>query len=104
MPLGLPESSLGDFITDLANNNVTALGEVKGVTGQIIGAGIGALFDAYALAFRYVWIAAGCFTVAAVICKSKHFPKPDSIEGAFRSALKQGRYELTFNYRFRFPG
>lgn len=72
LPLGLPESSLGEFIGDLANNNSTALGTVQGVTPQIIGAGVGALFDAYALAFRYVWIAAGCFTVAAVICESEY--------------------------------
>lgn len=48
---------------------------MKGITPQIIGAGVGALFDAYALAFRYVWVAAGCFTVVAVICEScsSHF-------------------------------
>jgi hypothetical protein len=73
LPLGLPQSSLPEFIGDLANNNFTALTAVPGVTPQIIGAGVGGLFDAYALAFRYVWIAAGCFTVAAVICKSHLF-------------------------------
>jgi hypothetical protein len=70
---------LGEFIGDLANNNSTALATVPGVTSQIIGAGVGGLFNAYALAFRYVWIAASCFAVAAVVCKSHHPPKSPSL-------------------------
>ncbi|KAI9048965.1 hypothetical protein LZ554_006814 [Drepanopeziza brunnea f. sp. 'monogermtubi'] len=67
MPLGLPESSLPAFIGDLAASNTTALQAVPGVTGEIIGAGVGGLFEAYSLGFRYVWVAAGCFTVVAAI-------------------------------------
>jgi len=73
LPLGLPVDSLSDFIGDLVANNQTALATVKGVTPDIIGAGVGGLFDAYSIAFRFVWIAAACFSVVAVVCKS-HLP------------------------------
>jgi hypothetical protein len=57
-------------IGDLAANNATALATVPGVTAEIIGAGVGGLFEAYSLGFRFVWVAAGCFTVIAAFCKS----------------------------------
>lgn len=69
LPLGLPESSLPAVIGDLAANNATALAMVEGVTPEIIGAGVGGLFEAYSLGFRFVWVAAGCFTVIAAVCK-----------------------------------
>ena len=69
MPLGLPASSLTAFIGDLANQNTTALVTVPGVTPQIIGAGVGGLYEAYSLGFRFVWVAAGCFTVIAAVCE-----------------------------------
>jgi hypothetical protein len=72
LPLGLPASSLPAFITDLANSDSTDLVTIPGVTGEIIGAGVGALKEAYTIAFRYVWIAAGCFTVVAAIGKSPY--------------------------------
>ncbi|KFY91333.1 hypothetical protein V500_04719 [Pseudogymnoascus sp. VKM F-4518 (FW-2643)] len=67
LPLGLPESSLPDFITALNNQNTEALGKIPGVTGQVIGAGVGGLREAYTLGFRFIWVAAGCFTVAAAV-------------------------------------
>lgn len=67
LPLGLPESSLPDFITALNNQNTAALGKIPGVTGQIIGAGVGGLREAYTLGFRFIWVAGACFTVAAVV-------------------------------------
>lgn len=70
LPLGLPASSLPAFIGDLAANNQTALTTVPGVTGQIIGAGVGGLFEAYSIGFRFVWVAAGTFMLLAAICKS----------------------------------
>lgn len=67
MPLGLPASSLPAFIGDLASQNQTALMTVPGVNLEIIGAGVGGLFEAYSLGFRYVWVAAACFMVLAMI-------------------------------------
>ncbi|RDW76097.1 hypothetical protein BP5796_06918 [Coleophoma crateriformis] len=67
IPAGLPMSSLTEFITDLAASNTAALAKVPGVTPAIIGAGVGGLDQAYSIAFRYVWIAAGCFTVVACV-------------------------------------
>ncbi len=67
LPLGLPVNSLPAFIGDLAASNTTALQTVPGVTGQIIGAGVGGLFEAYSIGFRFVWVAAGCFTVVAAV-------------------------------------
>ena len=69
LPLGLPETSLTAFITDLAAENTTALATVPSVNLEIIGAGVGGLDLAYSIGFRYVWVAAGCFTVLAAICK-----------------------------------
>jgi hypothetical protein len=69
LPLGLPESSLPALIGDLAANNQTAIATVPGITPQIIGAGVGGLFEAYSLGFRFVWVAAGCFMVLAAVCK-----------------------------------
>jgi hypothetical protein len=69
LPLGLPESSLPALIGDLAANNQTAIATVPGITPQSIGAGVGGLFDAYSLGFRFVWVAAGCFMALATICK-----------------------------------
>jgi hypothetical protein len=69
LPLGLPASSLTAFIGDLAAQNTTALVTVPGVTPEIIGAGVGGLYEAYSLGFRFVWVAAACFTVLAAICK-----------------------------------
>lgn len=68
LPLGLPMSSLPAFIGDLANQNTTGLMTVPGVSPQIIGAGVGGLYEAYSLGFRYVWVAAGCFTVIGAVC------------------------------------
>jgi hypothetical protein len=67
LPLGLPASSLPELIGDLAANNQTALGSIEGITPQIMRAGVGGLFEAYSLGFRFVWVAAACFTVVAAI-------------------------------------
>lgn len=67
LPLGLPQSSLGAFIGNLAAQNSAALVNVPGVTPAIIGAGLGGLRDAYTVAFRYVWILGACFTAIGAI-------------------------------------
>lgn len=72
LPLGLPQSSLGPLIGALSANNATALAEIPGVNPAIIGAGAGALLDAFSIAFRKVWITAGAFAFVALV--SKHHP------------------------------
>ncbi|KAL3295880.1 siderophore iron transporter [Colletotrichum asianum] len=67
LPLGLPQSSLPQFIGLLAAQDTAGLAQVEGVTVDIIQAGAGALLKTYSLGFRFVWIAAGSITVAAAI-------------------------------------
>ncbi|KAJ2897395.1 PEP5 [Zalerion maritima] len=67
LPLGLPATSLGDFITYLTNQQTDQLATVEGVTPDIIHAGVDALLESYTVGFRFVWIAAGCFTVVAAV-------------------------------------
>ena len=69
LPLGLREKSLGALIGALAASDTKALAEIPGITPDIIEAGVGALKDTFAIAFRWVWVAAGCFSALAVIRK-----------------------------------
>lgn len=78
LPLGLPKSSLGAFITALASDNIPAVEAVPGVTPQIISAGAYGLKQAFLLSFRWVWVTAGAFSLVAAIgtfyndiCKEK---------------------------------
>ncbi|CAK7206933.1 hypothetical protein SEUCBS139899_009740 [Sporothrix eucalyptigena] len=73
LPLGLPETSLDDLITALANQDNAALATVPGISDDIIGAAVGALKSTYSVAFRWVWVAAGSFTVVAAIDPKKEF-------------------------------
>ncbi|KEF54831.1 uncharacterized protein A1O9_09273 [Exophiala aquamarina CBS 119918] len=76
LPLGLPETSLGPFISSLTANNATAIAQIPGVNNEIIHAGGAALLDAFSVAFRYVWVAAGAFALPAII--GKVLPTTDS--------------------------
>ncbi|KAK5057513.1 hypothetical protein LTR84_011513 [Exophiala bonariae] len=67
LPLGLPAESLGPLIGALTAHDNAALAQIPGVNEDIIGAAAGALLDAFGLAFRYVWVAAGCFALLALI-------------------------------------
>jgi len=67
LPLGLPASSLPQFIGGLASQNNTLVGLTPGVTPEIIEAGVGGLFEAYSQGFRYVWISAGVFMFVSAI-------------------------------------
>lgn len=67
LPLGLPETSLGPLIGALTAHNSTALAGIPGASPDIVGAGAGALLDAFSMAFRNVWIAAGAFAFVALI-------------------------------------
>ena len=69
LPLGLPNSSLPALVKGFSSNNATAIAAVPGATKEIIAAGAEGVKDAYILGFRYVWVAAGCFTALATICQ-----------------------------------
>jgi hypothetical protein len=73
LPLGLPKSSLPALIQGFSSRNTTALAAVSGATDKIIAAGLDGVKEAYVLGFRYVWVAAGCFTALAAICKCPFF-------------------------------
>jgi hypothetical protein len=70
LPLGLPASSLPQFIDGLASENNTLVGMAPGVTPRIIEAGVGGLYEAYSQGFRYVWISAGVFMFVSAIGES----------------------------------
>ncbi|KAJ5751891.1 hypothetical protein N7520_008808 [Penicillium odoratum] len=67
IPLGLPESELGSFITALTSNNQTQLLEMSNVTGQIIEAGVSGLQSGYTSAFRFVWVTAGALSLVGIV-------------------------------------
>ncbi|KAK5071600.1 hypothetical protein LTR64_004621 [Lithohypha guttulata] len=67
IPLGLPATSLGELIPALLTGNPAALAAVPGVTSEIVGAAGLAVAETYVLGFRYIWIAAGAFTVVALV-------------------------------------
>lgn len=69
LALGLPESSLGELIAALLARDSAALGQIDGVTPEIIGSAVAAVTDTYVAAFRNVWVSAACFSVVPLICK-----------------------------------
>lgn len=69
LPLGLPLEELGSFVQGLMGGNQSALMGLANVNEAVVAAGLHGLFGAYELGFRFVWVAAGCFTVVAVACE-----------------------------------
>lgn len=67
VPNGLPAEELSRFVAALVGRNETALRGIPGVTTEIIDSGTMALLDTYVVAFRHVWITAGCFVAVAAI-------------------------------------
>lgn len=67
LPLGLPPSSIGLFIIDMTSGQQDALSNIPGISGRIIQAGSDAVLDSFSVAFRYVWVTAGCFTFIALM-------------------------------------
>lgn len=51
----------------VAAGNTAAFSSIPGVTPEILSAAIIASLDAFSVAIRYIWIAAGCLTFAALI-------------------------------------
>lgn len=78
LPLGLSPQVLPEFIGALATNDVKALLMIKGVTPQIIGAGVAALRSAYLTSFKGVWIAAAVMSGVATIAAC-FFVEPKTI-------------------------
>lgn len=72
LPFGLPKTSLGPLISALTASDLTAVSKIPGVTPTIIGAAVSALKDAFTIAFRYVWVAAACFSAVAVMRMSSN--------------------------------
>lgn len=66
---GLAVEDVPGFVAALASRNETAVRAVPGITLEIVNSGVAALLDTYVVAFRHVWIAAGCFLVLAAVGK-----------------------------------
>jgi hypothetical protein len=69
IPLGFDETYLGELLGGLTEGNSTLLGEIPGITPDIIEAAGFGLKQAYTLAFRYCWITAAAFAGLAVLGK-----------------------------------
>jgi hypothetical protein len=67
LPLGLPPSSIGPLVGALTSGQVDGLTQIPGVTGAIIGAGGDAVLQSFAVAFRFIWVTAACFTFVALV-------------------------------------
>ena len=70
LPLDFPASSLSQFIPALINHDDAALKSIPGVTPDVIQAGVGAVMQTFVIAFRYVWVTAGCISFVAMIGES----------------------------------
>ena len=65
---GLQRDYVQDFVDGISDQNKTALAGIPGMTNAIMKAGQITSQEMHVLAFRHVWIAAGCFvTLAAVV-------------------------------------
>lgn len=68
LPLGLPPTSLEAFIGALAGEAPAAeIAAIPGVTPQIIGAGVGALKQAFLESFKWVYVAAAVISAVSAI-------------------------------------
>ena len=70
LPLGLPSSSLPSLLTDLASAQTTAIPSIPGITPTILAAAMTAAKLAFTLAYRYVWVSAGCFSAVALVAST----------------------------------
>ena len=67
LPLGLPSTSIGPLIGALTAGETDGPSHIPGVTGAIIGVAGNAVLQSFAVAFRYVWVTAGCIGFVAMI-------------------------------------
>ncbi|KAL2696062.1 hypothetical protein AAEP93_003362 [Penicillium crustosum] len=68
LPLGFPKSELGSLIAILSSGDAAAIAQVPNTTPMILSAAETASIEAYALAFRNVWICAATFCAAGLVC------------------------------------
>lgn len=73
IPLGFDPQYAGQLLTALTAHSPALLEEIPGITPEIIQAAANGVKDAYTIAFRYVWVSAGAFALAATICKPSYF-------------------------------
>src|SRR6478609_9604143 len=67
IPLGISAKDLPTFVSALANNDQRALAAIRGVTPQVISAGVAGLRSAYHIAFRGTWSAAAAVSAVGLI-------------------------------------
>jgi hypothetical protein len=63
----LDPATLENFIPALQAHNQTTLQALPGVTGEIISKGEEAMLNTFVVAFRNVWISAGCFVAFGAV-------------------------------------
>ncbi|KAM5348893.1 hypothetical protein ACJ41O_008716 [Fusarium nematophilum] len=64
---GLSEESVPELVEHILGHDETGVGMVPGVTPQIVGSALDALFDAFARGFRNVWITAAAFVALSTV-------------------------------------
>ncbi|EWZ52448.1 hypothetical protein FOZG_02217 [Fusarium oxysporum Fo47] len=67
IPLGISAKDLPTFVSALANNDQRALAAIRGVTPQVISAGVAGLRSAYHIAFRGTWSTAAAVSAVGLI-------------------------------------
>jgi protein-S-isoprenylcysteine O-methyltransferase Ste14 len=67
VPKGLAEKDVPLLVAALLKRNETAAAANLGVTPEIVDSGFDALLDTYVVAFRHVWITAGCFVAVGAL-------------------------------------
>ncbi|CZR37971.1 uncharacterized protein FPRO_06838 [Fusarium proliferatum ET1] len=67
LPLGFPERELPQLIPALAHNDIVALKQIRGISPEIIHAGVDGLLDAYRVSFRGVWVTTASLCLVASI-------------------------------------
>jgi len=72
IPLGFPETQMGELIAALLSNNPQAVAAVPGLTPSIALKAEQATLAAYSIAFRNAWIAGAVFGVTGLIGKTRN--------------------------------
>ena len=97
---GLDTDYVPDLVNALRAHNETALEAIPGITKNIINAGDVAFKDTYVLAFRYVWIAGGCFVALATVASVFLYdPQGEFNNQIDASVERSGKVELKMDTR-----
>ncbi|KAH7417768.1 putative siderophore iron transporter [Cadophora sp. MPI-SDFR-AT-0126] len=90
LPLGFPADSLESLIQALLSQQPEAIAHVPNITPEVSAVAGDAILDAYAIAFRHVWLAAVGFSAfGAVTCLFFHNPK-DKFTGHIDAPADEG--------------